>query len=362
MTTSRRAPLRSAATAALGLLVLVGCAQPAALEPTEQAAVPEASVAEEPAVYDPEAINSMIRELPASVAWDDVYAHINTIDTLARLGPGIALEAELSPTVNEEMAQITIDAYTQAMGIWTFFGMEDVRAVWSLMSEDDYDWWYQRVIDIEGDNPALDVWNKEANRMGHCYPDAWSFCGYGNPQQSSGITFQYNIIGSSYQGEPNANTVAHEAVHFYHDSLSQNYDAFMPCWFVEGQATLLGNAISGQGEQGMLPYDTDSLNRFGRPLPGDASWSIAQWEQLLDGFLYDDSEKQRCKDEEINYTFGAVVFEYLYGQYSMWDIHLLTLAATESEDWEGALEDVLGLSVDQLHTDIATYAHSIVQP
>lgn len=346
----------------LGLLLLTGCAEPVALESTEPTPVPEMLPVDEPAVYDPEAIDAMIRELPASVAWEDVYAHITTIDKLARLGPGIALEAELSPTVNEEMARVTIEAYTQAMGIWTFFGVEEVRAVWSLMSEDDYDWWYQRVIDIEGDNPALDVWDKEDNRMGHCYPNASSFCGYGNAQKSTGITFQYNIIGSAYRGEPNSNTVAHEAVHFYHDSLSQNYDAFMPCWFVEGQATLIGNAISGFNEWNALPYGNDSVGRFGRPLPGDATWSIAQWEELLDGFLYDESEKQRCRDQEINYTFGAVVFEYLYGQYSMWDIHQLTLAAAESEDWEGALNDVLGLSVEQLHTDIATYAHGISQP
>lgn len=312
-------------------------------------------------VYDPEAIEALIREVPESSEWEYVWAHLQAINDQAELGPGIPLEAELSPTVNPEMAQITIDAYSQAMGIWSFFGVQEVPAVWSLMSEDDYDWWYQRVIAIEGDNPALDVWDKEANRMGHCYPDEYSFCGYGNPQRTTGVTFQYNIIGSKYQGAPNSNTVAHEAVHFYQDSLSQTYYEFMPCWFVEGQATLLGNAISGSGEQGPAAYGLSDLSRTGRALPGEASWSVDQWVELLDGFMYDQEEMGRCTEQEINYTLGAVLFEYLYGHYSMWDIHQLTVTAAASEDWELALQETLGITVDQLHRDLATYVHGLLQ-
>ncbi len=343
--------------------VLAGCqATPPETTPDSGVAVDASAVEPEvyTPVYDPEAIEAMIREVPESSEWEYVWAHLQAINDQAELGPGIPLEAELSPTVNPEMAQITIDAYSQAMGIWSFFGVQEVPAVWSLMSEDDYDWWYQRVIAIEGDNPALDVWDKEANRMGHCYPDEYSFCGYGNPQRTTGVTFQYNIIGSKYQGAPNSNTVAHEAVHFYQDSLSQTYYEFMPCWFVEGQATLLGNAISGSGEQGR-PYGLSDLSRTGRALPGAASWSVDQWVELLDGFMYDQEEMGRCTEQEINYTLGAVLFEYLYGRYSMWDIHQLTVAAAASEDWELALQETLGITVDQLHRDLATYVHGLLQ-
>lgn len=313
------------------------------------------------AVYDPEAIEAMIREVPEYPQWDYVWAHLQAINDQAELGPGIPLEAELSPTVNPEMAQVTIDAYSKAMGVWSFFGVDEVPAVWSLMSEQDYDWWYERVIAIEGDNPALDVWDNETNKMGHCSLNAYSFCGYGNPDRVSGVTFQYNIIGSKYEGAPNRNTVAHEAVHFYQDYYSQTYYEFMPCWFVEGQATLLGNVISGSFEQGPAPYGSSDLSRTGRALPGDETWTIEQWVTLLDGFLYDQEEMQRCTEQEINYTLGAVLFEYLYGHYSMWDIHQLMVMAAETEDWGKALEETLGITVDQLHVELATYVHGLLQ-
>lgn len=318
--------------------------------PVEQAQEEQTSLE---IVYDPALIDSMIRELPESTEWEAVYAHIAMISDMAALGPGLPLEAELSPTVNRDKAEETIEAYEKAMGIWSFFGIESVPAVWSLMSEDDFDWWYQRVQDIEGDNPALDVWDPVANRMGHCYPDAYSFCGYGNPQASSGITFQYNIIGSKYEGEPNSNTVAHEAVHFYQDALSPRLMSFTPCWYVEGQATLIGNAVSGS-------FDRSGVSRFGYPgLPGDASWSAAQWIELLDDYTYDDQVKSECVQSESNYSVGAAIFEYLYSNYSLWQIHELSLAVVESEDWEESLQLVLGTSVTELHDELADHLQSV---
>lgn len=312
-------------------------------------------------VYDKEVIEKLIRSVPESPQWEYVYAHIQSVNDQAELGPGIPLEAKLSPTVNKDMAQVTIDAYSRAMGIWTFFGVDEVPAVWSLMSEEDYDWWYQRVQEIEGENPALDVWDDESDRLGHCYLDAFSFCGYGNPQASTGITFQYTIIGSEYQGEPHANTVAHEAVHFYQDYYSQTYYSYMPCWYIEGQATLIGNAISGQGERGRLIFGSSDVEHSGRPLPGDETWSVDQWKELLDDFTYDPLAMQRCTEEEWNYTLGAVLFEYLYGTYSLWEIHELTMAAAASENWESAVDNTLGISVDQLNMDLALSVHGLVQ-
>jgi hypothetical protein len=88
---------------------------------------------------------------------------------------------------------------------------------------------------------------------------------------------------------------------------------------------------------------------------------VDQWVELLDGFMYDQEEMGRCTEQEINYTLGAVLFEYLYGHYSMWDIHQLTVTAAASEDWELALQETLGITVDQLHRDLATYVHGLLQ-
>jgi len=351
--------IRLVAGAVLVVLATSACEASPADEAETTSPAPRESFQSESVVlsYQPELIESMIRAEPEFADWSDLYGNIRLINDMASLGPGIPLEAELSPTVNPEKAEETIEAYSGAMGLWSFFGVESVPAVWSLMSEDDYDWWYQRVQDIEGENPALDVWDPVTNKLGHCYPDSTSFCGYGNPQASSGITFQYNVIGSNYQGEPNPNTVAHEAVHFYQDYYSKEYYAFTPCWFVEGHATLIGNAISGTSSSGTVG---DGLSRFGNPFPGDSSWGEEQWLELLDNYTTDDEAKRDCMEREYNYTLGAAVFEYLYLTYSMWTLHELTLAVSESEDWSTSVRGVLGVTVDELNASLARYVTGAV--
>lgn len=244
--------------------------------------------------------------MPEGNDWEAIADHIEEINAIASLGPGIELEAVLSPTVDPENAAITIGAYGAAMGMWTFFGVTEVPIVWSLMSEVDYEWWYQRVSDIEKPRPALDVWNPETNLLGHCYPDANSYCGYGNPTES-GFMYQYLVIGSKYAGAPNRNTVAHEAAHYYQAAIPGHLEAdrILPCWFIEGQASFIGNSISQAYDPG------NPLSRFNRTLPGDASWSVVQWETLLTDLAYDDTAKAECRQTEINYTLGAAIFEYL---------------------------------------------------
>ena len=123
--------MRTVITVALSALVLVGC-QPPPSPIALESEPPQDSAASEPEVYtpvyDPEAIEVMIREVPESSEWAYVWAHLQAINDQAELGPGIPLEAELSPTVNPEMAEATIDAYSKAMGTWSFFGVDEVPA------------------------------------------------------------------------------------------------------------------------------------------------------------------------------------------------------------------------------------------
>ncbi len=349
-----------AALVALSALVLPSCTPdsdddtataPAVV--TEAQAPPEADPAP---VYDEDRIRELIAQVPEGGDWESIANHIMEINEMASMGPGIPLEAELSPTVDPENAAITIDAYSKAMGMWSFFDVVEVPIVWSLMSEVDYDWWYQRVLDIETPRPALDVWNPEKNLMGHCYLDARSYCGYGNPTES-GFMFQYLVIGSKYEGAPNRNTVHHEAAHYYQSAMPGHWDAdrMLPCWFIEGQASFIGNSIAATYNA------SDPLSRFQRTLPGDASWSVEDWEALLDDLTYDDEAKSECRKTEINYTLGAAVFEYLYGHYSMLDIHELYLEAIRTTDWNAATSAALGLSAEQLNAELALYVHALLQ-
>lgn len=320
---------------------------------TEAPAPPEADPAP---TYDEDRIRELIAQVPAGRDWQSIARHIREINELASLGPGIPLEAALSPTVDPEKATATIDAYSKAMGLWSFFEVNEVPIVWSIMSEVDYEWWYQRVSEIETPRPALDVWNPETNLMGHCYPDAFSYCGYGNPTES-GFMFQYLIIGSKYDGDPNRNTVHHEAVHLYQGAMPGHLDAdpILPCWFIEGQASFIGNSIAATYNPG------DPLSRFQRPLPGDATWTVDDWEAFLGDLAYSESAQQECRHTEINYTLGAAIFEYLYGHYSMWEIHELYLEAIRTTDWNAATTSALGLSADELNGDLAVYVHSLMQ-
>ena len=345
---------------ALTVLVVAGCSSEsdddtgtAPAVTTEAEAPPEADPAP---VYDEDRIRELIAQVPPAEDWESIANHIVDINAMASMGPGIPLEAELSPTVDPENAAITIDAYSKAMGMWSFFDVVEVPIVWSIMSEGDYDWWYQRVSDIETPRPALDVWNPETNLMGHCYPDAYSYCGYGNPTES-GVMFQYLIIGSKYEGAPNRNTVHHEAAHYYQSAIPGHLDAerILPCWFIEGQASFIGNSIAATYNPGA------PLSRFQRSLPGDASWSIEEWESLLADLTYDETAKSECRQTEINYTLGAAIFEYLYGNYSMLDIHKLYLEAIRTMDWSAATTAVVGLSADELNAELALYVHALLQ-
>ncbi len=307
----------------------------------------EASVA-----YEPQKIAQMLRETPKFDDWRDLWAWLELVNDMASLGPGIPLEAEFSPTVQPAAAQEVVDAYSQAMGLWTFFGVEDVNVVWTLMSENDYEWWRERVLSIEGDKPALDVWNPESNLLGHCYLRASSFCGYGNAGSVPGTMFQYNVIGSKYSGGTGVQTVIHEAVHFYQTAVVDSLREVTPCWFEEGQASLIG--LSAAGYPGGLSYGAKhELNRFGQRLPGDSSWSADRWKDLFDRYVADRQTRNECSGA--GYTTGAAAFEYLYMNYSMWTIHEVTLLAVETGSWEMAVEEVLGITSGELNSGLADY-------
>jgi hypothetical protein len=58
---------------------------------------------------------------------------------------------------------------------------------------------------------------------------------------------------------------------------------------------------------------------------------------------------------------GAAIFEYLYGHYSMLDIHKLYLEAIRTTDWNAATTAVVGLSADELNAELARYVHALLQ-
>ena len=354
---------RKAVATAIALLMISACVAPlpeSTVSGSSASEVGPVSSREEASVtYEPEKIAQMLRETPESDDWRELWARLELVNGMTSLGPGIPLEAEFSPTVQPAVAKEVVDAYRQAMGLWTFFGVEDINVVWTLMSENDYEWWRERVLSIEGDKPALDVWDPEPNLLGHCYLRPSSFCGYGNAQSVPGTMFQYNVIGSEYRGGAGVQTVIHEAAHFYQTAVADNLREVTPCWFEEGQASLIGLAASGY--PGGMSYGVKhELNRFGKRLPGDPSWSVDQWKDLFDRYVADRQKRNECMESGAGYTTGAAAFEYLYMNYSMWAIHEVTLLAVETGSWDVAVEEALGITSEELNSGLASYMVSLL--
>jgi hypothetical protein len=91
----------------------------------------------------------------------------------------------------------------------------------------------------------------------------------------------------------------------------------------------------------------------------NAAPSESEGEETI--ITYDDEAKSECRKTEINYTLGAAVFEYLYGHYSMLDVHELYLEAIRTTDWNAATSAALGLSAEELNTELALYVHALLQ-
>jgi len=184
--------------------------------------------------------------------------------------------------VNVEKANETIRYYQNASRYWTgYFNVEDGYPItWVLMSENDYDWWYSKVTELQGNN-SIYPWDPKTNIFGHCQLSIKAFCGYGNTQIGTNgkhTLFQYNVIGSEFKDKPVGNTVNHETVHFYQLSNIIGFPSDLPCWYTEGQASFYGNVLSDTNDRN---YE---INRFSKSFPNAKNLDSKGWVKLLDDF------------------------------------------------------------------------------
>jgi hypothetical protein len=86
------------------------------------------------------------------------------------------------PNANKEMAEITEKAYIDAYAFYVPIYKATAKVNWLLMSEKDWNCWYDTTAIFEGPNSASrswNVWNKDTGILGHCNVSATAFCGYG---------------------------------------------------------------------------------------------------------------------------------------------------------------------------------------
>ena len=293
--------------------------------------------------------------------WELIYMRIWDELEKAQNQKSFPFEYKLGPTVNKDKAQESIAAYDKAMKIWMplLAGNTISPVIWTIMSEKDYTWWKQ-VVDQQEGSSANYAWNPDTNMLGHCQLSSNAFCGYGNAFKSNTPDYkflQYNVIGSTYNQSPNSNTVNHESVHFYQLSVVQGFPRDIPCWYVEGQASLYGGAL-----QANLVTDRSSSIRQRNNFKGIVrqyqpkadAYTASEWVDVLKN-MYQPHVSCSSQQDYFKYALGMFVWEYLYDKYGPKVMHQVLLDFKAGKSFNESIEKELSLNLDQLNEKLAAH-------
>lgn len=293
--------------------------------------------------------------------WEYVYLKIWDEFNAAQNQGTFPFVYKLSPNVNKEKAQESISAYDKAMKIWlaVLNGEKVNPVIWSIMSEKDYVWWRQ-VVDQQEGSSANYAWNPDTNMLGHCSLSSFAFCGYGNAFKANTQEYkflQYNVIGSAYTSSPNANTVNHEAVHFYQLGVVQGFPRDTPCWYVEGQASLYGGAL----EYDLKIQRNRSINQRNnfkgivrQYQPNADSYTAGEWITVLSN-MYPPHVSCSGQQDYFKYASGTFIWEYLYDKFGPKVMHEVLLEFKNGKSFAEAIKKELNFSVEQLNQNLANH-------
>ena len=262
------------------------------------------------------------------------------------------------PNANKDMAEITEKAYIDAYSFWVPIYKATAKVNWLLMSEKDWDCWYETTATFEGPNPisrSWNVWNRNTGILGHCNVNSLAFCGYGTGVREGGMFAQYNLFGSDYKVAPTPLTVHHETVHIYQSQLmSDNHltskTNSAACWFIEGQANLFGAPIATKGDP--TTYRNFEINRLLKVYPRGSSYTKEEW---VDVFNTLKKPGDFCFKNELGYSLGWFALEWTYLNYSIEDMHEFLEAMAKGLTWEQAIQQVLKMDEQTYYGKIAQY-------
>lgn len=273
--------------------------------------------------------------------------------------PAYPFVYKLSPNVNKAKAQESINAYDKAMKIWqVLIGDTKINPMyWTIINETEYDWWKKTVAEQEG-SEAHYPWDPVTNLFGHCKLSPQAFCGYVKTQGSNTPDFkfmQYNVIGSQYSGAPNSNTVNHEATHYYQFAIVQGFPGDTPCWYVEGQASLYGNALQvnpATNRQGAINQRNDFKGIVRQYQPGADNFKEGDWITILKNMYY---PHVSCTSEQdyFKYSVGMFAWEYLYDTFGPKTMHQVLLDFKDGVSFNSTITKQLNLTLDQLNEKLA---------
>jgi len=262
------------------------------------------------------------------------------------------------PNANKDMAEITEKAYIDAYSFWVPIYKATAKVNWLLMSEKDWDCWYETTATFEGPNPisrSWNVWNRNTGILGHCNVNSLAFCGYGTGVREGGMFAQYNLFGSDYKVAPTPLTVHHETVHIYQSQLmSDNHltskTNSAACWFIEGQANLFGAPIATKGDP--TTYRNFEINRLLKVYPRGSSYTKEEWVDVFNSLKI---PGDFCFKNELGYSLGWFALEWTYLNYSIEEMHVFLEAMAKGLTWDQAIQQVLKMDEQTYYGKIAQY-------
>ena len=293
--------------------------------------------------------------------WEYVYLKIWDEYKAAQNLGSFPFEYKLSPNVNKAKAEESIAAYDKAMKIWlaVLNGEKVNPVIWTIMSEKDYSWW-KGVVDSQETTQPNYAWNPDTNSLGHCQLSAYAFCGYGNTYGSNtpGYKFlQYNVIGSAYTSSPNANTVNHESVHFYQLSVVQGFPRDLPCWYVEGQASLYGGALQfnlDSQRKSSIGQRNNFKGIVRQYQPSADQFKASDWVQVLNK-MYNPDISCSGQQDYFKYAMGMFIWEYLYANYGPKTMHQVLLDFKAGKTFQEAIQKELQLNLVELNAKLSEH-------
>ncbi len=291
------------------------------------------------------------KEVVIEKKWEKDYKNLNS--QLNKLkGEGLIIEPIYSPTVNMDKAREILSNFTESVQLYAPYIGDYKNVALVFMSEKDSEFYKKQVTNFEGPNGDSSFMTGT-----HCQVSNNTYCAYGSNRIASKSVF-YQFIGSESKFW-NSKSVKisnyHEAVHMYQNSLSsENMYAYMPPWFIEGQAVFLGyvSILNFASTKDVSDLKDGSKRGLLNSIPSMPNLSSMQLVGLLREF---ETDITYVTSKSLGYDLGYLICEYLYFNFGTEAINKLTLNANLSRNWHFAVKETLGIDTQELYEKVSMY-------
>lgn len=278
----------------------------------------------------------LVTKTPEAKTLASLSSHLKSIDQAAKKLKPIQLSYVAGPTTVPSKVSLVITRFQDKLKMYQLLGLTSLSMDWVIASEKDYEWW-REYRSKQDKNYPLSLWDSERRILGHCRLSNDIFCGAGNGV--NGKNYQDNVVGTNFSGRGLDYVTRHEAAHFYQAVFGYGGR----CWFAEGQATFFETYLESSSRS-----RSQVIQRLKESPAKVAGLSLSSLEQKLG------NDTICLGDSNIAYDLGMLVFEYLYMNFSLKQVHDLMVNAT-TDGWNSAVRAVLSEDPAALNEQISGY-------